>query len=70
MGLLNMHPQAVAGPLLIRELSALEKALAAPKKPIVAVVGGAKVSSKLTLLKELVTKVDYLILAAVLLILF
>ncbi|MCE0721905.1 phosphoglycerate kinase [Legionella resiliens] len=52
---------AVAGPLLIRELDALEKALAAPKKPIVAIVGGAKVSTKLSLLRQLVTLVDYLI---------
>ncbi|MBI2786471.1 MAG: phosphoglycerate kinase [Legionella longbeachae] len=52
---------AVAGPLLVRELSALKKALEAPKKPIIAIVGGAKVSSKLSLLRQLVCMVDYLI---------
>lgn len=45
----------------MRELDALNKALAAPKKPIVAIVGGAKVSTKLSLLRQLVTRVDYLI---------
>ena len=60
-GVAQYAPQAVAGPLLVRELKALEMALAAPQKPIVAIVGGAKVSSKLTLLRQLVEKVDYLI---------
>jgi phosphoglycerate kinase len=54
-------PIAVAGPLLVRELEALEHVLKKPEKPIVAIVGGAKISGKLTLLKQLVTRVDYLI---------
>lgn len=60
-GVAQYAPIAVAGPLLIRELSALQQVLKAPKKPIVAIVGGAKVSSKLSLLKQLVSSVDYLI---------
>lgn len=60
-GVAQYAPMAVAGPLLTRELEALDQVLKAPKKPIVAIVGGAKVSSKLTLLKQLVSTVDYLI---------
>ena len=60
-GVAQYAPIAVAGPLLIRELNALGTALKAPQKPIVAIVGGAKVSSKLSLLRQLVTIVDYLI---------
>lgn len=60
-GVAQFAPIAAAGPLLIRELNAIERALEAPEKPIVAVVGGAKVSSKLTLLKQMVGVVDYLI---------
>ncbi len=52
---------AAAGPLLITELKALSKALREPEKPILAVVGGAKVSTKLTILESLVEKVDQLI---------
>jgi phosphoglycerate kinase len=52
---------AAAGPLLITELKALSKALRAPEKPIVAIVGGAKVSTKLTILEKLSKKVDQLI---------
>ncbi len=52
---------AAAGPLLITELKALSKALREPKKPVVAIVGGAKVSSKLTILESLSEKVDQLI---------
>jgi phosphoglycerate kinase len=50
-----------AGRLMAQELSALEKALGKPKRPVVAVVGGAKVSTKLDLLGNLVTKVDHLV---------
>ena len=50
-----------AGRLMQAELSALEAALATPKRPVVAVVGGAKVSTKLELLGNLVAKVDYLV---------
>lgn len=60
-GVAQFAPIAAAGPLLIRELDALEHALKAPKKPIVAIVGGAKVSSKLSLLKQLLGMVDFLI---------
>ncbi|HAU1294927.1 TPA: phosphoglycerate kinase [Legionella pneumophila] len=60
-GVAQYAPIAVAGPLLIRELEALNQVLKAPKKPIVAIVGGAKVSSKLSLLKQLVGMVDVLI---------
>lgn len=60
-GVAQFAPIAVAGPLLVRELTALATALKAPKKPIVAIVGGAKVSSKLSLLRQLVGMVDYLI---------
>ncbi|WP_058534043.1 phosphoglycerate kinase [Legionella saoudiensis] len=60
-GVAQFAPIAVAGPLLVKELHALEKVLEAPQKPIVAIVGGAKVSSKLTLLRQLVGMVDYLI---------
>ncbi len=60
-GVAKYVPVAVAGPLLTRELEALQHVLKAPKKPIVAIVGGGKVSSKLSLLKQLVTRVDVLI---------
>jgi phosphoglycerate kinase len=52
---------ACAGPLMAAELEALGKALANPARPLVAVVGGAKVSTKLTVLGELAKKVDSLI---------
>jgi phosphoglycerate kinase len=55
------HMPAYAGRTMQRELEALEKALSSPKRPVVAVVGGAKVSSKIDLLKNLVTKVDALV---------
>ncbi|WP_298624873.1 phosphoglycerate kinase [uncultured Legionella sp.] len=60
-GVAQYAPIAVAGPLLVRELEALQTVLKNPQKPIVAIVGGAKVSSKLTLLKQLVCMVDCLI---------
>ena len=52
---------ACAGPLLAAELEALGKALAHPARPLVAIVGGSKVSTKLTVLKALAAKVDALI---------
>ncbi len=52
---------AVAGPLMAAELEALGKALASPKRPLVAIVAGSKVSTKLTVLAELAKKVDRLI---------
>ena len=52
---------AFAGPLLIEELEALTSALESPQLPSVAIVGGAKVSSKIAVLKNLVSRVDHLI---------
>jgi len=54
-------PVVCAGPLLSSELDALGKALETPTKPLVAIVGGSKVSTKLTVLKSLSEKVDQLI---------
>ncbi len=54
-------PIACAGPLLANELDALGKALTSPAKPMLAIVGGSKVSTKLTVLESLSTKVDQLI---------
>lgn len=54
-------PIACAGPLLVAELKALEQALAAPARPMTAIVGGSKVSTKLTVLESLSDKVDQLI---------
>jgi phosphoglycerate kinase len=61
VGIARFAPIACAGPLLIRELDALERALANPDKPVVAVVGGSKVSTKLQVLDALSDKVDTLI---------
>lgn len=52
---------AYAGPLLMEEITALTEALEAPKSPAVAIVGGAKVSTKIAVLKNLVTKLDAVI---------
>jgi len=60
-GVARFAPIACAGPLLAGELSALEQALADPARPMVAIVGGSKVSTKLTVLETLSTKVDQLI---------
>jgi phosphoglycerate kinase len=60
-GVAKYAPQACAGPLLSTELQALEQALADPRRPMVAIVGGSKVSTKLTVLETLATKVDQLI---------
>jgi phosphoglycerate kinase len=59
-GIARLLP-ACAGRLMQAELSALESALGAPSRPVTAVVGGAKVSTKLELLSNLITKVDYLV---------
>ncbi len=59
-GLAHVLP-AFAGRSMEAELKALEKALGSPEKPVAAVVGGAKVSSKLDVLKHLVERVDHLI---------
>nr|WP_298378871.1 phosphoglycerate kinase [uncultured Halomonas sp.] len=60
-GVARFAPQACAGPLLARELEALEKALAKPKRPMIAIVGGSKVSTKLEVLNALSEKCDQLI---------
>jgi len=60
-GIAKHAPIACAGPLLAAELDALGKALAHPARPLVAIVGGSKVSTKLTVLKALAAKVDMLI---------
>ena len=60
-GVGKFAPVACAGPLLAAELDNLEKALREPKRPLGAIVGGSKVSTKLTVLETLSTKVDQLI---------
>ena len=60
-GVGKFAPIACAGPLLAAELEALEKALAKPARPMAAIVGGSKVSTKLTVLESLSDKVDQLI---------
>jgi hypothetical protein len=60
-GIARFAKVACAGPLLAAELEALGKALAQPRRPLVAIVGGAKVSSKLTILRSLAERVDQLI---------
>jgi phosphoglycerate kinase len=60
-GIARFAPVACAGPLLAAELDALGRALGAPKRPLVAIVAGSKVSTKLTILKSLAEKVDQLI---------
>ncbi len=60
-GVARFAPVACAGPLMAAELNALSRALANPKRPLVAIVGGSKVSTKLTVLAELARKVDTLI---------
>ena len=60
-GIAQFAPIACAGPLLAAEIDAIGKALASPKRPLVAIVAGSKVSTKLTILKALSDKVDGLI---------
>ena len=60
-GIAQFAPVATAGPLLAAELDALQKALTEPKRPLVAIVAGSKVSTKLTILNSLAHKVDQLI---------
>lgn len=60
-GVAKYAPVACAGPLLVAELEALGKVLAQPKSPLVAIVGGSKVSTKLGVLEALADKVDQLI---------
>jgi len=60
-GIAQFAKVACAGPLLAAEMDAITKALANPKRPLLAIVAGAKVSTKLSILKSLATKVDQLI---------
>jgi phosphoglycerate kinase len=60
-GVARFAKVACAGPLMAAELDALGKALAEPKRPLIAIVAGSKVSTKLTILGELAKKVDSLI---------
>ncbi len=60
-GIAQYAPIACAGPLLAAEIDALTKALAHPKRPLLAIVAGSKVSTKLTILQALASKVDGLI---------
>jgi phosphoglycerate kinase len=60
-GIAQYAPVACAGPLLSAEIDAITKALAQPKRPLVAIVAGSKVSTKLTILQSLAAKVDGLI---------
>ena len=60
-GVAQFAPVACAGPLLTAELEALHRALDEPARPMIAIVGGAKVSTKLTVLESLATVVDQLI---------
>jgi phosphoglycerate kinase len=60
-GMAQYAPVACAGPLLAAELEALGRALNNPARPLVAIVAGSKVSTKLSILKSLADKVDYLI---------
>ena len=60
-GIAETAPIACAGPLLAAEMDAISKALENPKRPLVAIVGGSKVSTKLSILKTLASRVDQLI---------
>jgi phosphoglycerate kinase len=60
-GIAQFAPVACAGPLLAAEIDAVTQALAHPKRPLVAIVAGSKVSTKLTILQSLASKVDGLI---------
>jgi phosphoglycerate kinase len=60
-GIAKYAPVVAAGPLLAAELDALGKALGSPQRPLLAIVAGSKVSSKLSILKALADKVDHLI---------
>jgi len=60
-GIAQFAPIACAGPLLAAEIDAITRALAAPRRPLAAIVAGSKVSTKLTILESLASKVDQLI---------
>ena len=60
-GVAKYSPVACAGPLLLKELRALDKVFLSPKRPLLAIIGGSKVSTKLNLLTSLSRKVDLII---------
>jgi len=64
-GVARYAPIACAGPLLVGELEALERALQQPARPLLAIVGGSKVSTKLTVLEALLERVDQLIVGGI-----
>ena len=61
VGVAQYAPIACAGPLLVSEIKVLSRALKNPKKPLIAIVGGSKVSTKIQLLENLLDKIDQLI---------
>lgn len=61
VGIAKYAPIACAGPLLVEELDALSKALLNPKHPVVAIIGGSKISTKIKIIESLLDKVDTLI---------
>lgn len=62
VGVIEYAPEAVAGPLLVEELEALDRALKKPKHPLVSILGGAKISGKIEVIDHLLTVSDTLIL--------
>lgn len=60
-GIAHYAPQSVAGLLMAREIEALTPLVTEPKKPFVAIIGGSKVSTKITVLKNLLSQVDHLV---------
>ncbi len=60
-GVAKYSPMACAGPLLLKELRALDKVFSSPKRPVLAIVGGSKVSTKLQILTSLSQKVDLMV---------
>lgn len=61
VGVCEQAKVAVAGPLLVQEVQALNKVMQQPQHPVLAIIGGAKISSKVAVLKALLAQVDFLI---------
>lgn len=61
VGVIDQAKIAVAGPLLVQEVQALNKIMRNPKRPVIAIIGGAKVSSKIGVVQSLLKQVDFLI---------
>jgi len=61
VGVCEKAKQAVAGDLLVKEINALDKVISDPSKPVVAVIGGSKISSKIDVMRSLLKKVDYVL---------